>query len=82
MSADPQNILNRKVSLARLAIGWERLLEAIFPAMMIAGLVLLAILTGVAGWLPAWAKLAAGAIAAAALLWSLTRLGPHRVAEP
>jgi uncharacterized protein (TIGR02302 family) len=75
MSADPQNILNRKVSLARLAIGWERLLEAIFPAMMIAGLVLLAILTGVAGWLPAWAKLAAGAIAAAALLWSLTRLG-------
>jgi uncharacterized protein (TIGR02302 family) len=75
MSTDPQKILNRKISLARLAIGWERFLEAIFPSVMIAGLVLLAVLTGVAGWLPVWAKLAFAGVAAASLVWSLTRLG-------
>lgn len=74
MSANPEHILARKVWLARLAIAWERLLEALFPAMMVAGLVLLAILSGLVAPLPAWAKLSAAAIAVIALLWSLRPL--------
>ena len=78
MSADPQHILDRKVAMARLAMGWERLLEALFPAMMIAGFVLLAVLSGAAAMLPTWAKLVAAGLACAALLWSLTRVARIR----
>jgi hypothetical protein len=77
MSTDPQKILNRKISLARLAIGWERFLEAIFPSVMIAGLVLLAVLTGVAGWLPVWAKLAFAGVAAASPCLEPDAAGAH-----
>lgn len=74
MSANPEHILARKVRLARLALAWERLLEALFPAMMITGVVLLAILSGIIAPLPAWAKLTLAAVAALALLWSLRPL--------
>jgi uncharacterized protein (TIGR02302 family) len=74
MSANPEHILARKVWLAHLAIAWERLLEALFPAMMITGLVLLVMLSGLVAPLPAWAKIAAAAVAGVALLWSLRPL--------
>ena len=74
MSANPEHILARKIRLARLALAWERLLEALFPAMMIAGLVLLGLLSGLVAPLPAWAKLAAAAIVIIAVAWSLRPL--------
>ncbi len=47
MTRDPQRLLDRKLALAKLALLWEALWRAAFPAMMIVGLVALAVLTGV-----------------------------------
>ncbi len=74
MSTNPSKILARKVSLARIAMMWERLLEALFPAMMIAGLALLLVLSGIAAMMPAWMRIGAAVLAGGALLWSLLRV--------
>ena len=74
MTSDPAKILARKVILAKAAIGWERLLERLFPALMIVGLVLLASLSGFLNYLPIWLKLSSLAGAAIVFIKSLTRL--------
>ena len=47
MRSDPQRLLDRKLALAQLALLWEALWRDAFPALMIAGVVALAVLTGV-----------------------------------
>jgi uncharacterized protein (TIGR02302 family) len=74
MNIDPAHILARKVSLAKAAIWWELLLERLFPAMMIVGLVLLTVLSGVLNLIPIWLKLTSLGGAGLAFLYSLTRL--------
>ncbi len=50
--------LERMLLLARAALFWERLWVALAPALMPLGLLLLALASGVALWLPPWARLA------------------------
>ena len=52
MSNDPQSTLLRKIRLARLALGWERLWDLAFPAVMTLGAAALFVVSGVAGALP------------------------------
>jgi uncharacterized protein (TIGR02302 family) len=75
MNFDPAHIIARKVSLAKLSIYWERLLERLYPAMMIAGIVLLCMLSGVLNLLPVWLKLTAFGAAGAGFVYSLKNLG-------
>ncbi len=74
MKQDPAFILARKVSLAKLSIFWERLLQRLFPAMMIAGFVVLCVLSGLLILLPVWLKMTAFGVAGAAFLYSLKNL--------
>ena len=75
MKFDPAHIIARKVSLAKAAIYWERLLERLFPAMMIAGIVLLCVLSGVLNLVPVWLKLTLFGAAGAGFAYSLKSLG-------
>ncbi len=75
MKFDPAHIIARKVSLAKTAIYWERLLERLFPAMMIAGIVLLCVLSGVLNLVPVWLKLTLFGVAGAGFAYSLKSLG-------
>ncbi|MEO1160629.1 MAG: DUF4175 family protein, partial [Pseudomonadota bacterium] len=75
MKFDPAQIIARKLSLAKVSIFWERVLERLFPAMMIAGIVLLCVLSGVLNLLPVWLKLTLLAAAGAGFLYSLKNLG-------
>ncbi len=75
MSSDPATRLARKITLAKSAIWWENLLLRLFPAMMIAGLVLLVILSGLPVLVPVWLKLSCLGAAAIAFIYSLKRLG-------
>jgi hypothetical protein len=54
MISDPQRLLDRKLKLAKLALLWEAQWRASFPALMIAGLTALAVLTGARALLPGW----------------------------
>ena len=74
MTSDPQRLLDRKLALAQLALLWEALWRAAFPALMIAGLVVLAVLTGALALLPGMAKLAVFAAAGLGFAWSLRPL--------
>jgi uncharacterized protein (TIGR02302 family) len=74
MMSDPQRLLDRKLALAKLALLWEALWRLAFPALMIAGLAVLAVLTGAAALLPGAVKLAVFAAAGIALAWSLRPL--------
>src|SRR5918994_5212268 len=71
MTGNPQALLRRKVQLARVAILWEALWRAAYPAVMVVGLTALAVLTGVLALLPAIVKLGALGLAGIAFLWSL-----------
>ena len=75
MKFDPAHIIARKLSLAKVAIYWERLLERLFPAMMIAGIVLLCMLSGVLNLVPVWLKLTLFGAAGAGFVYSLKSLG-------
>ena len=75
MKFDPAHIIARKISLAKASIYWERLLERLFPAMMIAGIVLLCMLSGVLNLLPVWLKLTLFGAAGAGFIYSLKNLG-------
>ncbi len=75
MKFDPAQIIARKMSLAKVAIYWERLLERLFPAMMIAGVVLLCMLSGVLNLMPVWLKLTVLGAAGAGFVYSLKNLG-------
>ena len=75
MKFDPAHIIARKISLAKVSIYWERLLERLFPAMMIAGIVLLCMLSGVLNLLPVWLKLTVFGAAGAGFIYSLKNLG-------
>ncbi|MEM9472642.1 MAG: DUF4175 family protein, partial [Pseudomonadota bacterium] len=74
MKFDPAQIIARKVTLAKVSIYWERLLERLFPAMMIAGFVLLCMLSGVLNLLPVWLKMTVFGAAGAGFLYSLKNL--------
>jgi len=74
MKPDPAHILARKVNLAKAAIYWEHLLERLFPAMIIAGLMLLAMLSGVFTLVPIWLKFTVLTCAGLALLYALRQL--------
>jgi uncharacterized protein (TIGR02302 family) len=71
MTRDPQGLLDRKLALAKLALLWEALWRDAFPALMIVGVVVLAVLTGVLALLPGMAKLVVLAAAGLGLAWSL-----------
>ena len=75
MKFDPAQIISRKTSLAKTAIYWERLLERLFPAMMVAGTVLLCVLSGVLNLVPVWLKLTFLGAAGVGFLYSLKNLG-------
>jgi uncharacterized protein (TIGR02302 family) len=75
MKFDPAQIISRKTSLAKTAIYWERLLERLFPAMMVAGTVLLCVLSGVLNLVPVWLKLTLFGAAGVGFLYSLKNLG-------
>ncbi len=74
MKHDPALILARKLSLAKAAIYWERLLERLFPAMMIAGIALLCVLSGQLILLPVWLKLTVFGVAGAGFLYCFKNL--------
>jgi uncharacterized protein (TIGR02302 family) len=74
MTRDPQGLLDRKLALAKLALLWEALWRAAFPALMILGVVALAVLTGAVALLPGVVKLAVLAAAGLGLAWSLRPL--------
>lgn len=74
MTRDPQGLLDRKLALAKLALLWEALWRDAFPALMIAGVVALAVLTGALALLPGMARLAVLAVAGLGLAWSLRPL--------
>ncbi|HUE46412.1 MAG TPA: TIGR02302 family protein [Aestuariivirgaceae bacterium] len=74
MTRDPQGLLDRKLALAKLALLWEALWRDAFPALMIVGVVALAVLTGVLALLPGVAKLVLLAGAGLGLAWSLRPL--------
>lgn len=74
MKFDPAQIIARKVTLAKISIYWERLLERLFPAMMIAGLVLLCMLSGVLNLVPVWLKLTLFGAAGIGFIYSLKNL--------
>lgn len=80
MEIDPAHIIARKISLARVSIFWERLLEGLFPAMMIAGALLLCVLSGLLNLFPVWLKLSLLGVTAVGFLYSLKGLG--RVSWP
>ncbi|HUF44346.1 MAG TPA: TIGR02302 family protein, partial [Aestuariivirgaceae bacterium] len=74
MTSDPQRLLDRKLALARLALLWEALWRAAFPALMIAGVAVLAVLTGALALLPGAVKVAVLGALGLALAWSLRPL--------
>jgi uncharacterized protein (TIGR02302 family) len=69
MTGDPQTRIRRKVAVARLAEGWERLWAAAFPFVLVTMTGLVIGLSGLAGWLLPSARyaLAAGLLVAFAL---------------
>ncbi|MGH6874075.1 MAG: DUF4175 family protein, partial [Aestuariivirgaceae bacterium] len=71
MESRPSRLLTRKLAMARGAIAFERLWSAGFFAAMVAGVFVLALLSGTLGALPSWAKLPALLLFAGALIVSL-----------
>ena len=72
--------LNQKISQARLAILWERLWGALYPAMMVAGLFALAVLSGILPMLPDWLRFAVLGLFLAGLVVALVPVA--RLAKP
>ncbi len=62
--------LARKVAAARAAIFFERLWLALWPALMVAGLFALYVISGLASWLPGWLRPLIAFGFFAALVWS------------
>src|ERR1700749_4274856 len=77
-TADP---LGRRIALARAAVGLERLLPALWPALGFAGLYLAAALFGLFQYIPWEAQSVALAAAIAAVALSLAR-GLERLVWP
>jgi uncharacterized protein (TIGR02302 family) len=71
MESRPLKLFTRKLVLARGAIAFERLWSAGFFAAMVAGIFVLALLSGALGALPGWAKLPALLLFAGALVAAL-----------
>ena len=71
MSGSTKSYLARKISEARLAILWERLWGALYPAVMVAGVFALMVLSGLLPGLPDWMRFASLALFALALVWAL-----------
>lgn len=63
--------VDRKISQAGLAIAWERVWAALYPALMVLGLFALAVLSGLLPALPDWARFGGLAIFGIGFLWSL-----------
>ena len=70
--------LERKVAAARAAIFLERLWLALWPALMVAGVYALYVISGLAAWLPGWSRplIACGFLTA--LVWSGRQLAALR----
>ncbi len=72
MDTSPRR-LSLMLAAARAAVLWERALERFFPALLIAGVGLIVLKTGVLGALPTWLRWPAASLLALALLAALTR---------
>ena len=66
--------LERKTALARAAIMAERLWLALWPLLMTAGLFALYVMTGLAAWLPGWARMALAVAFFLVFLWNARHL--------
>ena len=72
MTRDPASLLDRRLFEAKAALAFERVWSRSFALLMTAGCLALAVLTGVLGVLPWWARLVAlVAAAVGAFVWSL-----------
>ncbi len=71
MDRDPTRLLDRRLFEARLTLAFERLWSRSFALLMSAGCLALAVLSGVFGAMPWWARLAAAIAGVCALAWSL-----------
>ena len=71
MSLNAQTVLKMKIFQARLGLFWEQCWQAVFWPMMIAGIVVLAVVSGGLSWLPFSLRVGLLAIAALAFLYSL-----------
>jgi uncharacterized protein (TIGR02302 family) len=66
-----KSYVERKISQAGLAITWERLWSALYPAVMVLGLFALAVLSGLLPALPDWARFGGLALFGITLVWTL-----------
>lgn len=66
--------LRRAILRARIVLAWERLWPALWPAVMVAGLLLLYLLSGLPLLLPGWARFAVMIVFLGLGLWSLRHL--------
>ncbi len=71
MSLSAQTVLKLKIFQARLGLFWEQCWQAVFWPMMIAGIVVLAVVSGGLSWLPFVLRIGLLVIAALAFLYSL-----------
>ena len=71
MDRDLPRLLGRRLFEAKLALTFERLWSRSFALLMTAGCLVLAVLSGVLGAMPWWARLAIVVAGVCALAWSL-----------
>lgn len=75
---DQTNHIDRKIGQARLALGFERLWDALHWPMVILALAAALVVGGVLPMLPLWARLGVLALLSLTLLWSLRPLAGVR----
>ncbi len=71
-ATNPESLIARKISQARLALGFERLWAALHWPLVILGLAAVLVIGGILPQLPHWSRLAVLAVLTLALLWSLS----------
>ncbi len=74
MKQNPQQTLGFKVFQAKLGLFWEQFWHASFWPMMIAGGALLAVFSGLLGWLPGFVRVSMLALAGLVFLYSCRKL--------
>ena len=80
--ASQNDLIARKVSQARLALGFERLWAALHWPLVVLGIAAVLVISGFLPHLPYWPRLAVLAVLALGLLWSLKSLLAIRWPSP